>query len=61
MEYNVIDDQIPLVTYAATKDTVWNLYIGGSIQVRELNSGTIEYRMADDTEWTFAGLKGVYA
>lgn len=62
MEYNVADDKIPLVTTAsASKDAVWSVYIGGSIQVRETNSGAIEYRMGDDTKWTFAGMKGVYA
>jgi hypothetical protein len=61
MEYNVADDKIPLVT-AASQSTaaVWSVYIGGSIQVRETNAGEIQYRMGEDTKWTFAGMKGAY-
>jgi hypothetical protein len=62
MEYNVAEDKIPLVTTASQSTAaVWSVYIGGSIQVRETNAGAIEYRMGDDTEWTFAGVKEVYA
>lgn len=61
MEYNVAEDQIPLVTYVNSKESAWNVYLGGSIQVRERNNGAIEYRMSEDTEWTFAGMKEVYA
>lgn len=61
MEYNVKDDQIPLVTYARTNDTVWQVYVGGSIAVRETNSGNIEIKTADQTNWTRVATKEVYA
>lgn len=61
MEYNVAEDRIPLVTTASQSATaVWSVYIGGSIQVRENNTGAIEYRMGDETDWTFAGMKATY-
>lgn len=53
------DETPPLVTAVRTVDTAWNLYIGSAIQVRETNSGRIEYRMGDETEWTLAGYKEV--
>ena len=55
------EDQIPLVTYARTKDTAWNLYIGGTVQVRETNAGIVQVRTGTDTEWTTVGTKEVYA
>ncbi len=61
MEFNVIDDTIPLVANVRSADTIWSLYIAGSIQVRETNAGAIEYRMGESTDWTFAGMKEVYA
>lgn len=55
--YNMIEDEIPLVSYVRSVDTVWNLYIGGAIQVRETNAGEIQYRMGDEIDWTTAGFK----
>ena len=59
--YNVAQDQIPLVTYARTRDTAWNVYIGGSVQVRETNAGLIQVRTADQTDWQTVGAREVYA
>lgn len=59
--YNVAEDQIPLVTYARTKDTAWNLYIAGSVQVRETNAGLIQVRTGTQIEWLTVGTKEVYA
>lgn len=61
MEYNVAEDTLPLVTSARTPDSVWNVYIGGSIQVRETNSGLIQVRTTQtDDEWLTVGTKEVY-
>jgi hypothetical protein len=59
--YNVANDEIPLVTYARTADTAWNLYIGGTVQVRETNAGLVQVRTGDETDWTTVGTKEVYA
>lgn len=61
MEYNVAEDKIPLVTYANTPDSVWSVYIGGSIQVRETYSGLIQTRTGDQEDWVTVGTKEVYA
>ena len=61
MEYNVADDQIPLVTSVRSAESAWNLYIGGSIQVRETNAGLIQIRTGDETEWTTVTTKAVLA
>jgi hypothetical protein len=55
------EDTIPLVTYANTPDSVWSVYIGGSVQVRETNSGLIQVRTGDAEDWTTVGSKEVYA
>lgn len=55
--YNVIEDTIPLVTSVRTVDTAWSIYVGGVIQIREKNTGEIQYRMGGETEWTHAGFK----
>lgn len=54
------DDTIPLVSHVRTVDTAWNVYIGGSIQVRETNAGLIQIRTEDTTTWTTVGTKAVY-
>jgi hypothetical protein len=61
MEYNVAEDTIPLVTYVSSKESAWNVYIGGSVQVRETNAGLVQVRTDDATEWTTVGTRGVYA
>lgn len=55
----MMEDEMPLVNYVRTVDAAWNLYIGGAIQVREKNTGEIQYRMGGETEWTHAGFKEV--
>jgi hypothetical protein len=60
MEYNRMNDEMPLVNYARTPDTVWNLYIGGSVQVRETNSGLIQVRTTQTDDWLTVGTKEVY-
>lgn len=57
MEYNVVEDQIPLVSYARTKESVWNVYIGGVIQVRETNAGLVQIRVGDSTAWETVSTK----
>lgn len=57
MEYNVVEDQIPLVSYARTKESVWNVYIGGVIQVRETNAGLIQVRVGDNITWITVSTK----
>lgn len=54
-------DSIPLVTYASTPDSVWNVYIGGSVQVRETNTGLIQVRTEGNLHWQTVGSKAVYA
>lgn len=51
------EDQIPLVSYARTKESVWNVYIGGVIQVRETNAGLVQIRVGDDTAWETVSTK----
>lgn len=60
MEYNVVEDEIPLVTYAQTRDSQWQVYIGGSVAVRETNSGLIQAKTGDSNEWITLGTKEVY-
>jgi hypothetical protein len=61
MEYNHMEDEMPLVTYARTPDSVWNLYIGGSVQVRETNAGLVQVRTTQTgDEWLTVGTKEVY-
>jgi len=55
-----MNDEMPLVNYARTPDTVWNLYIGGSVQVRETNSGLIQVRTTQTDDWLTVGTKEVY-
>ena len=57
MEYNVVEDQIPLVSYARTRESVWNVYIGGVIQVRETNAGLVQIRVGDSTVWETVSTK----
>ena len=56
-----MEDEMPLVTYARTPDSVWNLYIGGSVQVRETNAGLVQVRTTQTgDEWLTVGTKEVY-
>lgn len=55
--YNVTEDKIPLVSTVRSVDAAWNMYIGGVIQIREKNSGEVQFRMGDETTWTTAGFK----
>lgn len=47
-----MNEPTPLASFVNTKDTAWNFYLGGVIQVRETNSGLVQYRTADNIEWT---------
>lgn len=54
-------DNIPLVNFASTPDSTWQVYLGGSIAVRETNAGLIQIKTADSTEWETVTTKEVYA
>jgi hypothetical protein len=53
-------DNIPLVSFASTPDSVWQVYLGGSIAVRETHAGLIQTKTGDDQTWTTVGTKAVY-
>jgi hypothetical protein len=50
-------DGIPLVNFASTPESAWQVYLGGSIAVRETNAGVIQIKTKDETVWTTVGTK----
>lgn len=59
--HTVTLDTIPLVNFASTPDSVWQVYLGGSIAVRETHSGVIQIKKGDDPTWYTVASKEVYA
>lgn len=59
--HTVTLDTIPLVNFASTPDSVWQVYLGGSIAVRETHAGLIQIKTKDSTEWETVTTKEVYA
>lgn len=57
----VMYDNIPLVNFASTPESAWQVYIGGSIAVRETNAGLVQIKTKDDDEWKTVTTKAVYA
>jgi hypothetical protein len=58
--HTVTLDNQPLVAFASTPDSVWQVYLGGSIAVRETHAGRIEIKTKDNNDWTFVATKEVY-
>ncbi len=58
--HTVTYDNQPLVAFASTPDSAWQVYLGGSIAVRETNAGLIQIKTADRDEWDTVGSKVVY-
>jgi hypothetical protein len=58
--HTVALDNIPLVNFASTPDSVWQVYLGGSIAVRETHTGVIQIKVGDDPTWRTVGAKEVY-
>lgn len=58
--HTVTLDNIPLVNFASTPDSVWQVYLGGSIAVRETHAGLVQIKAKDDTSWTTVTTKEVY-
>jgi hypothetical protein len=50
----------PLVAFASTPESAWQVYLGGSIAVRETNAGLIQIKTADEDRWTTVASKEVY-
>jgi hypothetical protein len=43
----------PVVAWAKPSDkrVAWQFYADGKIKVRELNNGTVQFAVGDETEW----------
>lgn len=54
-------NELPLASFANTRESAWQFYIGGSVAIRETNAGEIQVKLGDATEWTTVGTKEVYA